>query len=644
MPQGPAGRPAYIVNDLFTWVKGAHTFKFGGEYRWLGIDQALTGNAAGTFNFRDGETGVLGQQSGNSFASFLLDQMDSGSSTFYSTNAYYMRQKMSAFYAGDTWKATPSLSVNFGLRWDIDTPTREKSDILAFFDPYGANPTAGGLAGREAWAGTKHGAASLGKSYPEDQFWKAFSPRLGIAYSLDPQTVIRAGYGIFYNQLFYQGWAGGANADGVRLDNQIGSSQNGLVAAGSLATGLPTDHAMPPIVDQSFKNGQGIPQYRARTDARMAYSQQWNLTVERQIGKDFVVGASYVGNKGTHLPSNLNKVNVLNPSYMAMGSHLQDIFQPGMTELDGVKVPYTGWIDQMNHPPYGGHCDPTVAQALRQFPQYCGSTFSLGENLGNSSFNSLQLKAEQRFSHGLYFTANYTWAKVITDGGTYIDSMINTWYGTEGVTSPYQRSRARSLAQDDSTHTVHAGVNYQLPFGVGRRYLSQNQVLSQVVGGWSVSSIMRANTGTPMFFRSGYCNLGADFGMACIPSQLPGTKVWLQDKQNFNSKLPVLNVKAFQPSSDFNYYAGSGPRISNERNPGFANMDLGLQKVVMIMDRINFTLRGDAFNALNLHYWASDPLWGGATFNTDISSSNFGHWNGAVTDPRVLQVSGRIDF
>jgi hypothetical protein len=178
------------------------------EYRGLGENNTGDSNNSGTFNFSRLNTGLQGVTSGNAIASFLLEDVDNANVTFYTLLSNYPRQHTWIFHGGDTWKITPKLSLNYGLRWDVATPTAEKRNNMSFFD-FGPNPGADIRPGRLAFAGSNWGSASFGKQYPESVYYKAFQPRVGFAYSPDTKTVVRGGYGIFYTQAFYPGWGGG---------------------------------------------------------------------------------------------------------------------------------------------------------------------------------------------------------------------------------------------------------------------------------------------------------------------------------------------------------------------------------------------------------------------------------------------------
>ncbi|PYV24301.1 MAG: hypothetical protein DMG24_11910, partial [Acidobacteria bacterium] len=335
------GRPEEVVNDLLTSVRGKHTLKLGGELRWLSFNNTNLGFPA-LFSFTRLTTGLIGINGGNSVASFLLGDVDSASATFPTVTSQYPRSKAWSLHAGDTWKLTPKLSVNYGLRWDVSLPAVEKFDRLTFFDPSGTNPGAGGRPGRLAFAGTRWGTASFGSRHPEATWYHGFAPRLGLAYSLSPRTVVRSGYGIFYGGAYYPGWNGGVSQDGFIANPSFSSSLGGLQPAFLLGQGFPQNFAHPPFIDPGADNGQSTINYRPFDANRLSYAQQWNLTVERQFTQNFYLSGSYIGNKGTRLLSNTVPLNALDPKLLSLGESLSADFQPGQTSLDGVRVPYAG--------------------------------------------------------------------------------------------------------------------------------------------------------------------------------------------------------------------------------------------------------------------------------------------------------------
>lgn len=634
-------RPTSILNDILSWSHGSHTFKFGGEARTLQNNLRNNNNGAGTFGFSDLTTGLLGINSGSSIASFLLGYVDNASVSFNNVDTLYARGKLFALHAGDTWKATSKLSITYGLRWDVSTPSFEKYDNMSFLNPTGANSGAGGLPGTLAFAGTKWGEASYGSRHPENTFYHAFSPRLGIAWSVTPKTVIRTGYGIFYSQAFYPGWNGGVAQDGFNTNPTFSSSMGGLSPALILSEGFPSDILKTPQVSSTFLNGQGGPLYRPTDANRLPYAQQWNFTVDHQFTNQTYISAAYVANKGTRLLSDIAPINTLNPSYLSMGQQLYDEFQPGQAVLDGVRQPYAGWAEQMQA------CAPTVAQALLPYPQYCSSLSGLNENAGNSTYHSLQVKAEHRFSNGFWLLTSYTFSKLLTDSD-YIQSssLSNGNLGASGVISPYERHRNKSLSIDDVPNTFNFSLLYELPVGKGKRFLNTGGIVNALLGGWQISTLLKISSGTPFFFRSSNCNVPSQFAVGCIPTQIAGVNPFLQDPSSYDpSKGPLLNRDAFQDPNSFNFTYGDGPRISSLRGPTFENTDISFIKNTRITERIGLRFQAEFFNTWNQHIFVCETrCFGSTAFDTDIASPTFGEWNGNVSTPRNIQLAMKVIF
>jgi Carboxypeptidase regulatory-like domain len=635
-------RPTFIANDLLTYITGNHTIKGGFEYRNIGGNIHSNGNQAGTFRFGRGATSILGVNSGSPFASFLLGAVDNGDSTFRSVSNAYPRQAAYILHVGDTWKVNSKFTVNYGLRWDYFTPSSDKYDILSFFDPVGPNPGAGGRPGRLAFAKSDAGEAYYGARYPEKPYKKAFAPRLGLTYALNDKTLFRAGWGIFYDRAYYPGWGGGSNQQGFSSTPSFSSSLGGLEPAFLLDEGFPQNFTPPPFIQSDFLNGQS-PYYRTLDANDRARANQWNLTVDREIAKGFSVGLAYVGNRTTHLPSNNEPLNALNPSLLSLGNALYDEFQPGQTSLHGVPEPYPGWREQMTG------CAPSLAQALLPYPQYCGNLQGENENHGKSIYHSFQTKVEKRFSGGSFLLVSYTFSKLITSGTDNIQRGAVTWSGASGVISPFEQDRNRALATDDVAHLLSAALVYDLPFGKGRKHLDRGGVTNALLGGWQVSTVFRYSTGIPFFFRSSFCNVPGQFRAGCIPAVVGGN-VFAQDVGSFDpAKGPLFNKDAFQPVDSFNFNYGTGARVTSYRSSSYRNQDLSLIKNTKLGGRMNLQLRIEAFNVWNWHTFggcggtscfSGDAL----AFTTDLASPDFGKWNGRVTNPRNIQVAARLEF
>ncbi|MGO8814546.1 MAG: carboxypeptidase regulatory-like domain-containing protein [Terriglobia bacterium] len=625
-------RPTWIANDMATWVKGKHTIEFGGEYRNLAYPTQTTANGSGTFDFYSGSTGLLDYptQTGNSYASFLLGEVSAASINYYALGAFRPQAKSMGLFAGDTWKLTHKLSIDYGIRWDLYQPSEEAKDQTSFLDPTRPNPGAGNLPGALVFAGSKYGAASYGHPYPENLYGRAFGPRVGVAYGLTDKTVIRGGFGIFMMQNFYPGWGAGIATDGFNEDVGFSSGLGGIQPAFLLQNGVPQTFTKPPFISESFDNGQGGPNYRPFDANQVPRAYQWNLTVEHQVKQNLHLTGAYIGNHGSRLLSQLDPINALNPSLLtSMGPLLNDQFTTNQASVDGVSQPYTGWEGQM------AACAPSVAQALRPFPQYCGNLYGNNENQGWSNYDSLQLSAEQRFSHGLWLLANYTWSKTMT---TTEFAQTSTYYMS---ISPYQKNRNYGIARNDVPQMFNLSFAYDLPFGKGRKFLDQGGIVNRLVGGWQVSTIVRLQDGVPFVFTSGTCNIPSQFAMGCYPGILPGATALATSKSSYdpNSGLnPLFNVGAFQPVSTFNFNAGVGAPVSNIRGYGYHNEDLAITDNIGITERLHMALRFEFFNVWNFHTFNGTP------FTTDVSSPSFGDWNGSVTNPRTIQMGARFTF
>jgi hypothetical protein len=629
-------RPTFIINDAVTWTKGTHTLKVGMEYRSIMGNIHSNGNQAGSFYFDRGATGIIGVNSGSPIASFLLGAVQSGEATFRAVESAYPRQHAWIFHAGDTWRANSKLTVDYGLRWDYYSPSSEKFNRFSFFDPNGANPGAGGRPGRLAFAGDDWGTASYGAPYPEEDWYGGFAPRLGAVYSLNDKTVLRGGWGIFFTQAFYPGWGGGISQDGFSTTPSFDATLGGIRPAFYLQDGLPQNFEEPPIIREDYRNGQGI-LYRPIDANKRPYSHQWNVTVDRELGRNLALSVAYVGSAGRRLPSSQDPLNAIDPAYLSMGEALYDEFQPGQTSLHGVPLPYAGWVEQMTG------CAPSVAQALRPYPQYCDSLQGLNENHGESKYNSLQLKLEKRFSAGTYLNVSYTLSRLEESASSNTQRLNDP---VSSVISPFERERNYTISATDTPHVLSAALVYELPFGQGKRWMDTSGALNAVVGGWQLSTIYKYSSGLPMYFRSGFCNVPGQFRAACIPAIVNPGAIYAQDKGSFDpGRGPLFNKDAFEPVDAFNFYWGRGSRVEEDvRGFAYKNQDLSLIKNTRLPGNTNVQFRFEVFNLWNWHIFSNAGTFGGLAFNNDLASGDFGTWNGSVTEPRTMQLAVRFEF
>jgi hypothetical protein len=672
-------RGTYALNEVITRVMGRHTIKGGFEYRLAGTSIHLGTNQGGTFSFSSDTTGNIncaaGSCPGDAMASFYLGAVSNANVSFYNVKAEYPRQPAWAVHAGDSWRITQALTLNYSLRWDYIAPFKEKYNNLSFLDPVGGNPgavTTGGtqLAGRLAFAGNKWGDASYGADFPEEEFKGGWAPRVGAAYTLNSKTVLRAGYGIYFGQAFYPGWDGGMSLEGFNKTVNINEVQKGpnAVPVIYLSSGLsPNQIGDTQHIASDFENGQSPAKYRPLDGNHRPYSQQWNLTLERELPNNFFVQASYVGTKGTHLPSAmspLNVINPLNPGIAAIGPDLaidyNSVGGPAAFAHYGIPIPYVGWESQLN-PENGAACTATIAQALLPYPQYCGTIPGQNEFHATSIYNSFQGRLERHLSNGLYVLGSLTVAQLKTDASDTTQSTNDTYAGNQGNNgqfSPFNLfPRAWALAPDNVPLTAQVAVVYELPFGHGKKWVNSGGAANYLIGGWQVSPLWRYEYGTPFSFWASSCKtsqLVPQFREGCVPGFKPGQQIQPHGRNGFDPSKggTYFNLNAFETDFSTFGYTGTGQAVTTVYGPAFQNLDFSFTKnTKIIKERLNFRFEVNFFNAFNNHYLLSSQggNYGGQSvaFATDVSNGSgtqFGSWNGSVTPPRTIQFAGRFEF
>jgi hypothetical protein len=327
------------------------------------------------------------------------------------------------------------------------------------------------------------------------------------------------------------------------------------------------------------------------------------------------------------------RVNALDPSLLSLGNELYRNFAPGQANVNNIPAPYAAWAGQMTG------CSPNVAQSLLPYPQYCNSFSSIDENAGSSTYHSFQAKFEKRFSEGFWFLGSYTLSKLLTN----TDDVQRIDSGAAGAFSPFERQRAKSLSVGDVPQSFSLTALYELPFGKGKRFLSNPGWANAVIGGWQFTTIFTGSSGIPYFFRSSQCNVPSQFQASCVPTILPGADPFAQNQDgSFDPNKPLLNRNAFEPSSGFNFYTGAGSRVSNVRSWPYWGQQLSLMKNTKISERFTFQLRAEFFNMWNWHRFVVGGTWGtGRAFTEDVASPTFGLWTGNVSTPRNIQMGAK---
>ena len=600
--------------DTLNWVKGKHEFKFGYEQWYQQYSPLNFQNTSGTFNFGNGQTAVTADhanQTGSGLASLLLGLPQNANFTVYASQPRWVRNYFAGFVQ-DSFKVTPTLTLNLGLRYEIDQPFKETSDNTSNISLTAPNPAAGNLPGALVFAGKGTGRNGVTGERWADTYYKAFGPRVGFAWSpsvLGGKTVVRGGYGIIYGGLQYADF-GGFGRIGFQASPGF-SSLNGFTPAFSLDSGLPASNVTIPNFDPSQENFTGCCPAETFIDksyGRQPMIQNWSFEVQRELATDLIFDIAYVGQHSTHLRSNYDAVNSLTPNYFSLGTLLTADINSPQAASAGITPPYAGFPG-------------IVAQALVPYPQFFGiNTDGQLENLGQSTYNALEAQLTRRFHNGLNLMASYTWSKTLTDADAALPFFATLHQGG-AAQNPFNLNGDKAISNQDLPHNFVVSYIYELPFGKGKKLLSKGGVVDRVVGGWSVSGIQRYESGQPIAFG---CATGVPAFAGCIRfDQVPGSEIlspqWKSG--NFNPVTdsmfnPIdtsgLSNAAFDdPNSSANitargntYAFGTLPRVDGAVRMGpYLSEDFNLLKRTKITEKSDVLLQVSFINAFNRHIW-----------------------------------------
>ena len=619
------------VADNLTWVKGKHTFTIGGEYRWMQLNNLTQDSQSGVFNFSNAETaagpGVLANQGGFSFASFLLGQVDNASLTAF---AHYPRytQKYWALYLQDDLKVNSHLTLNLGLRWDVDQPRTEASNFTSNFDPTLPNPGAGGRLGAVTFASNCNGCnPRWAKTFYDD-----FAPRIGFAWSPgnSGKLAIRGGYGIIYGPLYYADFGNSVNAGYAASPNP--SSSNGFTPAFTLGGGFPAYPAAPTL-NPAIRNNSGV-DYISPGFGKPPMIQSWSLQIQQQLAPDLILSLAYVGNKSQNLRSAAGDgmYNNLRPQNLALGANVINA-QVGSSTANaaGVFSPYPGF----NGP---------VGQALRPYPQYFRiNTDCCLENDGMSTFNALEAMLQRRFHSGLNLQLSYTWSKTITNADSF-QPCCNAGGGL--YQDPFNLKLEKAISSQDIPQMFVASFIYELPFGKNKAFLNRGGFANAIFGGWQIGAILRYQSGQPLPFYCAANSFSAGWDNCFRFNPVAGQSVYssAMNQPGFNPlNQPYLNNAYFadpNPNPNAPIVFGQLSRVTGFRMANYDEEDVNLVKRFNIREAVNLELRADAFNIANRHVFAEPYNLGPQPNNP----TNFGFVNGTVDAPRLVQLEMRLRF
>lgn len=601
-----------IKNDL-SYVRGKHTLKFGYEFqdqRANGFGQQdISGRADFSF-LSTGVPNVSSATSGSSFASFLLgDAILGRTETIRFVTQHY---RYHGLYAQDDWRVNNKLTVNFGLRYDLTMPPVSGSDEYSDFTPDRPNPAANGRLGALRFAGFGDGRENTRALVPG--WYGGFGPRLGMSYSLNDKTVIRAGAGRSFSRV--TAVQGSGHFAGFIGQYQFTNTTNGVQPTFKLDEGLPA-YKLPPQLDPSFSNGNTIDWWQGQEAVRAPENLFWTFSMQRQLSSNTVIEAIYNANVGTHLQTGLINVNQTPTAYL--NSFIQQYGPTQALNLLVANVTSATAKAANIGLPYASFTG-TVNQSLRPYPQYQQIVTGVqnGDKSGHSSYHAFVLKADRRFSKGLTFQWSYTFSKLLTDSDTYFAN------GASAM-DQYNRSLEKSIGQYDQTHALKLNTIYEIPLFKKNRFL----------GGWHIAAIQNYATGFPLALSRNN-SLSALFNGANRPI--------VDSYENWRA---ATAGAAFDPNVDKFYKAkalfplqnawqfGNATRYNPKlRAFPFRNENVSLSKTFRITEALGLDLRGEAFNIFNRTVFGNP--------NGNLDSNAFGTVNSQANDPRQMQVALKL--
>jgi hypothetical protein len=646
----------YWISPTLTLVRGRHTLQTGFQDEITMDDYAQSNIISGYLGFDGTYTG----NPGFGFADYLLGwatNPEQVGNHFFGTavipNLVAGKQKVLAGFANDTFHTSNKLTLNIGLRYEYQSPWSERHNRQSYFDPTAVDPlvaaavgAVGGPTSVVLGAVKLVDSSSRASRYNLNENNLGVAPRVGFAYSIDPKTVLRGGYGVFWVPLDAN-WATNPLNDPVNSiqTEYTGNNGNTKVPTNTITTPW-INFVQPPGAAIDVKTGLPLiavdlegatsptfenPQYN------YGYMQQWNVDIQRTFWGGWFADVAYAANKGTHLPVYNQQIAQLGDNYLAQAA--QQV-AAGQTVAIAQNVPN----------PFAATSAPgsamssattTLGQLLRPFPQYNGVQYAGAGNFA-STYHSLQATLQKRFAGGGTLLAAYTWAKLLSNTDT-----ITSWLeqGGKGGVQDWNNLRAeKSLSSQNVPQHLIVSYVLDLPFGKGKKYGSDlPSMVNRLVSGWGLDGVTTFQSGFPINIASG--GNGANYyGGGLRPNVVAGCKKATSGSgaarvlSGLAGGVGWINPACFTTPAAYTW--GNEPRVDSLQASGIDNWDIAAFKRTNFgpANKIGFEFRVEIFNTFNRVQFNSPG-------NT-TGSASFGVINGQgqMNNPRLIQFAGKIIF
>jgi hypothetical protein len=599
-----------------SWLKGRHTFKFGYDYRIYPLQlwdpQQLAINA--TSNFTDGPNpNAAAAASGSGIADLLLGAAGVTSGFAPETKS---RRHYYGFYAQDTARLLPNLTITYGLRMRYETGDIEQQNQLDYLDLTSKSPLAGqdpqfpNLVGGVGIPGLN--GTSRQVQLPQGP---RFDPRIGISYQATSKTGIRTGFGTFHHPP--AAWEPFPNELGTTCTvNSIATQSDGVTPLFNIGNPFPQD------VPAAWGNSAGLAIALGQNitgplrSREIPYPANWSFDIQRELPLKFVVTAAYVGNAGVHLMAPF-QYNQIPDSALSLGSKLIGVVP---NPFYGVITAYTSTFS-LATVQYG--------QLLRPFPQFL-NVKGINVDAGQSSYHAGPLTVERRFAHGLAVVLGFTYSKAIDNVG----EMTSAAGTRNGPQDDHCLASDRARSDQNEPYSMRMAVRYDLPFGRNRRFVPSG-IGSKVLGGWSLGAFATIDAGRPVAVSSPNNSSSFGGGSGMRPNAT-GASAALPRGPQFCDNGLYFNPAAFTQTLQF-AFGNVSRHLPDVDNPRTSNLDASLEKTDTITEHFHVTFRAEAFN------FTGHVVFAGPT--TSITSSTFGRIIlSQANTPRQIQFSLRLGF